>query len=36
MLMLKGQPSQMEVSVSVTRLGDFLDFGSLFKTFGNN
>ena len=23
-------------SYSVTRLGDFLDFGQLFKTFGNN
>ena len=22
--------------ISVTRLGDLLDFGQLFKTFGNN
>ena len=24
------------VPTSVTRLGDFLDFGKLFKAFGNN
>ena len=24
------------VTTSVTRLGDFLDFGQLFKAFGNN
>ena len=24
------------VSSSVTRFGDFLDFGQLFKAFGNN
>ena len=26
---------QMFISVSVTRLGNFLDFGQLFKAFGN-
>ena len=26
----------MNYSISVTRLGDLLDFGQLFKAFGNN
>ena len=25
-----------DVAISVTRLGDLLDFGQLFKAFGNN
>ena len=25
-----------EVAISVTRLGDLLDFGQLFKAYGNN
>ena len=27
---------QREMSTSVTRLGDILDFGELFKALGNN
>ena len=26
----------LSLSLSVTRLGDLLDFGQVFKTFGNN
>ena len=29
-------PSQFLSPTSVTRLGDLLDFGHLFKAFGNN
>ena len=28
--------THLQVSDSVTRLGDLLDFGQLFKPFGNN
>ena len=30
-----GVPSQKRPVTSVTRLGDLLDFGQLFKAFGN-
>ena len=33
---LAGLPGTMRVITSVTRLGDLLDFGQLFKAFGNN
>ena len=28
--------NHIEAMISVTRLADFLDFGQLFKAFGNN
>ena len=27
---------QKSIGISVTKLGDLLDFGQLFKAFGNN
>ena len=33
---LEEEITNLQVNVSVTRLGDLLDFGQLFKAFGNN
>ena len=32
----KNRVEKISARTSVTRLGDFLDFGHLFKAFGNN
>ena len=33
---LTASPTEMAFATSVTRSGDLLDFGQLFKSFGNN